>query len=112
MNGIRVTAEFAQAGINERIEREFTQKPQPLGRFRLGWRCCRCSLPLEFVTVSFPSMLAETCAAATMECNGYRLFLYYHGIASHRRWIAVPKWNGLPKTRRPEQIMLGSFLYS
>jgi len=28
MNGIRVTAEFAQAGINDRIEREFTQQPQ------------------------------------------------------------------------------------
>src|SRR6201996_2193989 len=27
MNGIRVTAEFAQAGINERIEREFAQRP-------------------------------------------------------------------------------------
>jgi glycerol-3-phosphate acyltransferase PlsX len=26
MNGIRVTAEFAQAGINDRIEREFTQE--------------------------------------------------------------------------------------
>src|SRR5579875_714084 len=26
-NGIRVTAEFAQAGINERIEREFAQRP-------------------------------------------------------------------------------------
>ena len=31
MNGIRVTAEFAQAGINERIEREFAQRPQSLG---------------------------------------------------------------------------------
>jgi glycerol-3-phosphate acyltransferase PlsX len=29
MNGIRVTAEFAQAGINERIAREFTQRPEP-----------------------------------------------------------------------------------
>ena len=29
MNGIRVTAEFAQAGINERIEREFTRRPEP-----------------------------------------------------------------------------------
>lgn len=30
MNGIRVTAEFAQAGINERIAREFTQHhPEP-----------------------------------------------------------------------------------
>jgi glycerol-3-phosphate acyltransferase PlsX len=29
MNGIRVTAEFAQAGINERIAREFTQSPDP-----------------------------------------------------------------------------------
>jgi phosphate acyltransferase len=29
MNGIRVTAEFAQAGINERIAREFTQRPDP-----------------------------------------------------------------------------------
>jgi glycerol-3-phosphate acyltransferase PlsX len=28
MNGIRVTAEFAQAGINDRIEREFTQQPE------------------------------------------------------------------------------------
>ena len=27
MNGIRVTAEFAQAGINDRIEREFSQRP-------------------------------------------------------------------------------------
>src|SRR5271155_2946926 len=27
MNGIRVTAEFAQAGINERIEHEFTHRP-------------------------------------------------------------------------------------
>jgi glycerol-3-phosphate acyltransferase PlsX len=27
MNGIRVTAEFAQAGINERIAQEFTQRP-------------------------------------------------------------------------------------
>src|SRR6201993_301174 len=27
MNGIRVTAEFAWAGINDRIEREFTQRP-------------------------------------------------------------------------------------
>jgi glycerol-3-phosphate acyltransferase PlsX len=26
-NGIRVTAEFAQAGINERIEKEFAQRP-------------------------------------------------------------------------------------
>jgi phosphate acyltransferase len=31
MNGIRVTAEFAWAGINDHIEREFTQRPQPLG---------------------------------------------------------------------------------
>jgi glycerol-3-phosphate acyltransferase PlsX len=29
MNGIRVTAEFAQAGINSRIEREFAQRPAP-----------------------------------------------------------------------------------
>jgi glycerol-3-phosphate acyltransferase PlsX len=29
MNGIRVTAEFAQAGINDRIAREFTQRPEP-----------------------------------------------------------------------------------
>jgi glycerol-3-phosphate acyltransferase PlsX len=29
MNGIRVTAEFAQAGINERIAQEFTQRPDP-----------------------------------------------------------------------------------
>jgi glycerol-3-phosphate acyltransferase PlsX len=36
MNGIRVTAEFAQAGINERIEREFTQRPQPLGTNPVG----------------------------------------------------------------------------
>jgi glycerol-3-phosphate acyltransferase PlsX len=28
MNGIRVTAEFAQAGINERIAREFTHRPE------------------------------------------------------------------------------------
>ena len=28
MNGIRVTAEFAQAGINDRIEREFSQRPE------------------------------------------------------------------------------------
>jgi glycerol-3-phosphate acyltransferase PlsX len=28
MNGIRVTAEFAQAGINERIATEFTQRPE------------------------------------------------------------------------------------
>jgi glycerol-3-phosphate acyltransferase PlsX len=37
MNGIRVTAEFAQAGINERIAREFTQHPdpQPSGAFGL-----------------------------------------------------------------------------
>jgi len=27
LNGIRVAAEFAQAGINERLEREFTQQP-------------------------------------------------------------------------------------
>ena len=27
MNGIRVAAEFAQAGINERLEREFTSRP-------------------------------------------------------------------------------------
>jgi phosphate acyltransferase len=30
MNGIRVTTEFAQAGINQRIEREFSQRPQSL----------------------------------------------------------------------------------
>jgi glycerol-3-phosphate acyltransferase PlsX len=30
MNGIRVTAEFAQAGINDRIEREFSQQPEAL----------------------------------------------------------------------------------
>jgi len=37
MNGVRVTAEFAQAGINERIAREFTQRPdpQPSGAFVL-----------------------------------------------------------------------------
>jgi phosphate acyltransferase len=29
MNGIRVTTEFAQAGINDRIAREFTQRPEP-----------------------------------------------------------------------------------
>ncbi|MBB6146130.1 glycerol-3-phosphate acyltransferase PlsX [Silvibacterium bohemicum] len=29
MNGIRVAAEFAQAGINESIAREFTQRPDP-----------------------------------------------------------------------------------
>lgn len=28
-NGIRVAAEFVQAGINERIEREFAQRPEP-----------------------------------------------------------------------------------
>jgi hypothetical protein len=27
MNGIRVASEFAQAGINERIEREFADRP-------------------------------------------------------------------------------------
>ncbi|HEX3437780.1 MAG TPA: hypothetical protein VHT24_13510, partial [Pseudacidobacterium sp.] len=31
-NGIRVTAEFVQAGINERIEREFAQQPPELPR--------------------------------------------------------------------------------
>ena len=36
MNGIRVTAEFAQAGINERIEREFAERPQPLGTNPVG----------------------------------------------------------------------------
>ena len=36
MNGIRVTAEFAQAGINDRIEREFAERPQPLGTNGLG----------------------------------------------------------------------------
>ncbi|HTY83434.1 MAG TPA: phosphate acyltransferase PlsX [Silvibacterium sp.] len=36
MNGIRVTAEFAQAGINERIEREFSQRPQPVGANTVG----------------------------------------------------------------------------
>jgi phosphate acyltransferase len=36
MNGIRVTAEFAQAGINERIEREFAQRPQPFGANPVG----------------------------------------------------------------------------
>ncbi len=36
MNGIRVTAEFAQAGINERIEREFSERPQPLGANPVG----------------------------------------------------------------------------
>jgi phosphate acyltransferase len=36
MNGIRVTAEFAQAGINDRIEREFTQRPQLLGTNGVG----------------------------------------------------------------------------
>ncbi len=37
MNGIRVTAEFAQAGINERIAQEFTQRPDPApaGAFNL-----------------------------------------------------------------------------
>ncbi len=36
MNGIRVTAEFAQAGINDRIEREFAARPQPLGTNGVG----------------------------------------------------------------------------
>ncbi|MBV8631019.1 MAG: phosphate acyltransferase PlsX [Silvibacterium sp.] len=36
MNGIRVTAEFAQAGINERIEREFAQRPQSLNSNPVG----------------------------------------------------------------------------
>jgi glycerol-3-phosphate acyltransferase PlsX len=36
MNGIRVTAEFAWAGINDRIEREFSARPQPLGSNGLG----------------------------------------------------------------------------
>jgi glycerol-3-phosphate acyltransferase PlsX len=36
MNGIRVTAEFVQAGINDRIEREFSQRPQLLGANGLG----------------------------------------------------------------------------
>jgi len=36
MNGIRVTAEFAQAGINERIEREFTQRPQQVSTNPVG----------------------------------------------------------------------------
>ena len=31
-NGIRVAAEFAQAGINERIEREFSHRPAELPR--------------------------------------------------------------------------------
>jgi glycerol-3-phosphate acyltransferase PlsX len=36
-NGIRVAAEFAQAGINERIEREFAQRPaEPLPSNGLG----------------------------------------------------------------------------
>jgi phosphate acyltransferase len=36
-NGIRVAAEFAQAGINERIEREFAQRPaEPLPTNGLG----------------------------------------------------------------------------
>jgi glycerol-3-phosphate acyltransferase PlsX len=36
-NGIRVAAEFAQAGINERIEREFAQRPaEPLPSHGLG----------------------------------------------------------------------------
>ena len=36
MNGIRVTAEFVQAGINDRIEREFSQRPQLSGANGLG----------------------------------------------------------------------------
>jgi glycerol-3-phosphate acyltransferase PlsX len=36
MNGIRVTAEFVQAGINDRIEREFAERPQPLGTNGIG----------------------------------------------------------------------------
>jgi glycerol-3-phosphate acyltransferase PlsX len=36
MNGIRVTAEFAQAGINDRIEREFAGGPEPLRASGLG----------------------------------------------------------------------------
>jgi phosphate acyltransferase len=36
MNGIRVTAEFAWAGINDHIEREFTRRPQPLGAGGVG----------------------------------------------------------------------------
>jgi glycerol-3-phosphate acyltransferase PlsX len=36
MNGIRVTGEFVQAGINDRIEREFAQRPQLLGANGLG----------------------------------------------------------------------------
>ncbi|MBV8672307.1 MAG: phosphate--acyl-ACP acyltransferase, partial [Acidobacteriaceae bacterium] len=36
MNGIRVTAEFAQAGINDRIEREFAQRPQPAAANPVG----------------------------------------------------------------------------
>jgi len=36
MNGIRVTAEFAQAGINERIEREFAQRPQQVSTNPVG----------------------------------------------------------------------------
>jgi phosphate acyltransferase len=36
MNGIRVTAEFAEAGINERIEREFAERPQSLGANPVG----------------------------------------------------------------------------
>ncbi len=36
-NGIRVAAEFAQAGINERIEREFAQRPsQPISPNGVG----------------------------------------------------------------------------
>jgi phosphate acyltransferase len=36
-NGIRVAAEFAQAGINERIEREFAQRPtQPISPNGIG----------------------------------------------------------------------------
>jgi len=36
MNGIRVTAEFAQAGINDRIEREFSRRPEPPSASGLG----------------------------------------------------------------------------
>jgi phosphate acyltransferase len=36
MNGIRVTAEFAWAGINDRIEREFTTRPQSFGSSGVG----------------------------------------------------------------------------
>jgi len=36
MNGIRVAAEFAQAAVNERIEREFTQRPAVVDADEVG----------------------------------------------------------------------------